>query len=193
VCAIAEPQQRVSVKTRPPPRLNRMSRYAGGSNFVSRRATPRQQFRLTEFRLRRAAAAGIRAARGMAAGARLEAARPAAGMSRVDPRQDQPPGSTRLRVSIVGVSRQGTDALQCFRSAASGMRRTIAPLPGRPSVFCFGKLSSTIKVSTDTLMVAHPGAGGPGWRHWGGARSRERALCGRAAARYHFRRPSSDP
>ena len=51
-------------------------------------------------------------------------------MSRVDPGQDQLPGPTRLRVSIIGgVSRQGTDAPECFRSAASGMRRTIAPLP----------------------------------------------------------------
>ena len=56
--------------------------------------------------------------------------KPAAGMSRVDPGQDQLPGPTRLRVSIIGgVSRQGTDAPECFRSAASGMRRTIAPLP----------------------------------------------------------------
>jgi hypothetical protein len=50
----------------------------------------------------------------------------------------------RLHVSIIGrVSRQGTDAPECFRSAALGMRRTIAPLLGRPSAFSLRQPSTS--------------------------------------------------
>jgi len=59
--------------------------------------------------------------------------KPAAGMvsGRSDRISVKPTGSTRLRVAWG--PRQGTDTPECRRSAASGMRRTIAPLPGWPS------------------------------------------------------------
>jgi len=72
----------------------------------------------------------------------------------------KPTGSTRLRVAWG--PRQGTDTPECRRSAASGMRRTIAPLPGWPSssgpaqpADLGGEATiGTIKVSTGTVMVA---------------------------------------